>query len=174
MANTTAKPSNASLLKAADELLAANKPARKTPVRKTAAKSATKTATKSAAKSASPAKRATAKGAVRTATAAERKKAEEKLADLIVKPTARRPGRPAKSNPDADYDDGLDNDGDVEVIPDIKIPKGRGKRGKDAKDLIARGPVTPEEYEARRNRLKLLIKLGKDRGYLTYGEINDH
>src|SRR5690606_31071331 len=67
-----------------------------------------------------------------------------------------------------------DNDGDVEVIPDIKIPKGRGKRGKDAKDLISRGPVTPEEYEARRNRLKLLIKLGKDRGYLTYGEINDH
>ena len=40
--------------------------------------------------------------------------------------------------------------------------------------MIARGPVTPEEYEARRNRLKLLIKLGKDRGYLTYGEINDH
>jgi RNA polymerase primary sigma factor len=34
--------------------------------------------------------------------------------------------------------------------------------------------VTPEEYEARRNRLKQLIKLGKDRGYLTYGEINDH
>src|SRR3546814_9851761 len=25
-----------------------------------------------------------------------------------------------------------------------------------------------------RNRLKVLIKLGKDRGYLTYGEINDH
>ena len=44
----------------------------------------------------------------------------------------------------------------------------------EGKDLIARGPVTPEEYEARRNRLKLLIKLGKDRGYLTYGEINDH
>lgn len=50
-----------------------------------------------------------------------------------------------------------------------------GKRGKaDPKDLIARGPVSPEEYEARRNRLKQLIKLGKDRGYLTYGEINDH
>jgi RNA polymerase primary sigma factor len=34
--------------------------------------------------------------------------------------------------------------------------------------------MTPEEQEARRNRLKVLIKLGKDRGYLTYGEINDH
>src|SRR5690606_16486728 len=154
----------ASLLKAADELLAANRPPRKTSVRKTAAKSATKTATKAATKaatkSASPAKRATAKGAARTATAAERTRAEEKLADLIAKPTARGPGRPAKSNPDPEYDDGLDNDSDVEVIPDIKLPKRRGKRGKaDPKDLIARGPVTPEEYEARRNRLKLLIKL---------------
>jgi len=61
------------------------------------------------------------------------------------------------------------------VLPDLKPPKRGGKRGKaDPKDLIARGPVSPEEYEARRNRLKQLIKLGKDRGYLTYGEINDH
>src|SRR5690606_15602409 len=172
MAKTTDKPSAASLLKAADEILAAAKPARKAAVKKTVAKAGTTAGGASVATKA-VAKRATAKGAVRTATAAERKKAEEKLADLIVTPTARRPGRPAKSNPDADYDDG-DGDVDVEVIPDIKIPKGRGKRGKDAKDLIARGPVTPEEYEARRNRLKLLIKLGKDRGYLTYGESNDH
>ena len=34
--------------------------------------------------------------------------------------------------------------------------------------------MSAEEYEARRNRPKQLIKLGKDRGYLTYGEINDH
>jgi len=90
--------------------------------------------------------------------------------------TGRRPGRPSKNpnNGDADFGESGDGEHEVEVIPDIK-PVKRGKRGKgDAKDLIARGPVTPEEYEARRNRLKLLIKLGKDRGYLTYGEINDH
>ena len=90
--------------------------------------------------------------------------------------TGRRPGRPSK-NPGGeggDFDDGLDHDGEAEVVPELK-PVKRGKRGKaDAKDLIARGPMTPEEYEARRNRLKQLIKLGKDRGYLTYGEINDH
>ncbi|QDQ86848.1 RNA polymerase sigma factor RpoD [Alcaligenaceae bacterium SJ-26] len=87
-------------------------------------------------------------------------------------PSGRKPGRPARHNNDVDFDDG-DNESD-EILPDLKPPK-RGKRGKgDAKDLIARGPVTPEEYEARRNRLKQLIKLGKDRGYLTYGEINDH
>ena len=90
--------------------------------------------------------------------------------------TGRRPGRPSKNpgNNDADFGDSGDGEHEAEVVPDFK-PVKRGKRAKgDAKDLIARGPVTPEEYEARRNRLKSLIKLGKDRGYLTYGEINDH
>src|SRR3989337_4060825 len=31
-----------------------------------------------------------------------------------------------------------------------------------------------EDIEARRTRLKALIMLGKERGYLTYAEINDH
>jgi RNA polymerase primary sigma factor len=31
-----------------------------------------------------------------------------------------------------------------------------------------------EDLEARRNKLKALIKLGKERGFLTYAEINDH
>jgi len=90
--------------------------------------------------------------------------------------TGRRPGRPSKNpgNNDADFGDSGDGDHEVEVVPELK-PIKRGKRAKgEGKDLIARGPVTPEEYEARRNRLKSLIKLGKDRGYLTYGEINDH
>jgi RNA polymerase primary sigma factor len=33
---------------------------------------------------------------------------------------------------------------------------------------------TPQDLEARRTRLKALIILGKERGYLTYAEINDH
>src|SRR5438552_12296358 len=32
----------------------------------------------------------------------------------------------------------------------------------------------PNDVEARRTRLKNLIVLGKERGYLTYAEINDH
>jgi RNA polymerase primary sigma factor len=90
--------------------------------------------------------------------------------------TGRRPGRPSKNpdNNDAEFGDSSDGEHEVEVVPDFK-PVKRGKRGKsDAKDLISRGPVTPEEYEARRNLLKSLIKLGKDRGYISYGEINDH
>ncbi|WP_243656641.1 RNA polymerase sigma factor RpoD [Paucimonas lemoignei] len=34
--------------------------------------------------------------------------------------------------------------------------------------------ASEEELERRRQKLKTLIKLGKDRGFLTYAEINDH
>ena len=57
--------------------------------------------------------------------------------------------------------------------------KGKGKGGrpgrKGKKDEWIIGPApTPEDAETRRTRLKNLIKLGKDRGFLTYAEINDH
>ncbi|WP_398310624.1 RNA polymerase sigma factor RpoD [Zoogloea sp.] len=39
--------------------------------------------------------------------------------------------------------------------------------------MIAEAP-SAEEAEVRRTRLKTLIALGKERGYLTYAEINDH
>ncbi len=42
-------------------------------------------------------------------------------------------------------------------------------------DSLAAKPIDPlQDVEARRTRLKALIILGKERGYLTYGEINDH
>ncbi len=34
--------------------------------------------------------------------------------------------------------------------------------------------LAPQDVEAQKKRLKSLITLGKDRGFLTYGEINDH
>ena len=158
----------------------ASKPAAK-PVAKPAEQSAAaKPAAKPAAKAA-PAKdpkaveKAVKKAAASESVEAKPAKPEPKASRPSVG-TGRRPGRPSK-NPngnDSEFDDAAGVEGEGEVLPDLKPPK-RGKRGKgDAKDLIARGPVSPEEYEARRNRLKLLIKLGKDRGYLTYGEINDH
>jgi hypothetical protein len=55
--------------------------------------------------------------------------------------------------------------------------KGKGVRGgrKSRKDEWVAGPApTPEDAETRRTRLKNLIKLGKERGFLTYSEINDH
>jgi RNA polymerase primary sigma factor len=52
--------------------------------------------------------------------------------------------------------------------------KGRGGRrgSKDAWLIPAETPK--EDAETRRTRLKNLIKLGKERGFLTYAEINDH
>src|SRR4030065_2321524 len=40
--------------------------------------------------------------------------------------------------------------------------------------LLANPIEQLHDAEARRTRLKALIILGKERGYLTYGEINDH
>ncbi len=34
--------------------------------------------------------------------------------------------------------------------------------------------TSEQELESRRQKLKFLIKLGKDRGFLTHAEINDH
>jgi RNA polymerase primary sigma factor len=48
----------------------------------------------------------------------------------------------------------------------------KGKNGRHAE--IAPRILTPADVEARKRRLKTLIVLGKERGYLTFAEINDH
>src|SRR5258707_2191256 len=57
----------------------------------------------------------------------------------------------------------------------LKLRKaGRPRRNGDAeRALLLRAEARPEDAEARRTRLKNLIKLGKERGFLTYAEIND-
>ncbi|HKU45319.1 MAG TPA: sigma-70 family RNA polymerase sigma factor, partial [Burkholderiales bacterium] len=53
--------------------------------------------------------------------------------------------------------------------------KGKGKRGRrGGKDWLIPPEMPKEDAETRRTRLKNLIKLGKERGFLTYSEINDH
>ena len=107
--------------------------------------------------------------AKKVAKKAVAKKAVKKIAQKVAVPAARR-GRPAKTSA-FDDDEVSDND---EYIPEIKPAKKGSKRG-GARDVFGgRGQLTPEEQEARRERLKALIKLGKGRGYLTYSEINDH
>ncbi|HEX5673897.1 MAG TPA: sigma-70 family RNA polymerase sigma factor, partial [Azonexus sp.] len=59
-------------------------------------------------------------------------------------------------------------------------PKARTSKAKEkaAEKALLAGALTeapaPMDAEARKTRLKNLIKLGKERGYLTYAEINDH
>ena len=66
--------------------------------------------------------------------------------------------------------------GDVTTAGDITT-KTRQRLTAKEKALVRefeRKEVSPAEAEARRMRLKNLIVLGKDRGYLTYSEVNDH
>jgi RNA polymerase primary sigma factor len=50
-----------------------------------------------------------------------------------------------------------------------------GKKDRKGRDRDAHAAHTPPlDLEARRSRLKTLIALGKERGYLTYAEVNDH
>ena len=77
------------------------------------------------------------------------------------------------------------DDSDFE-LSEVKKPRGRTpKKGKassgldklddvEAASIIESGSTAPQDIEARRMRLKMLIGLGKERGYLTYAEINDH
>jgi RNA polymerase primary sigma factor len=57
-------------------------------------------------------------------------------------------------------------------IPKLKVNRAKAREAERA--LMERAAQRPEDAEARRTRLKNLIKLGKERSYLTYAEINDH
>jgi RNA polymerase primary sigma factor len=66
---------------------------------------------------------------------------------------------------------------EARVNAGLKKSKGGrpGRKGRKEEWLLAAAAQLPkEDAETRRTRLKNLIKLGKDRGFLTYSEINDH
>ncbi|WP_087667845.1 RNA polymerase sigma factor RpoD [Caballeronia humi] len=77
-------------------------------------------------------------------------------------------------------DDATQNAEPAVAAPAVKVEKvkARDRRAKEKallKDAFASAaPGTMEELEERRSKLRALIKLGKERGYLTYAEINDH
>ncbi|MDP1996637.1 MAG: RNA polymerase sigma factor RpoD, partial [Gallionella sp.] len=56
------------------------------------------------------------------------------------------------------------------------MAKPRDKKQSKKQAVVIEQPVVDQQQdiEARRTRLKALIVLGKERGYLTYAEINDH
>ncbi len=65
----------------------------------------------------------------------------------------------------------------IEINPLTGKPKTRKQLLLEKKQqalLAALAPLPTVDAETRRLRLKQLITLGKDRGYLTYAEINDH
>ncbi len=63
----------------------------------------------------------------------------------------------------------------AKVAPKARSTKAKEKAAEKALLESSTGDApAPVDAEARKTRLKSLIKLGKERGYLTYAEINDH
>lgn len=151
-------------------------PAKKAPAKKPAAKKVTAKKTAAAKKT---------EDTEEAAETAEKPKAVKKAAEK--KPAAKRgrPGRKAKVETTEDdlVGDSDDDSIDEEVaIAESYVPpatfrgRGKGNRDKAMKEALNRSYSHHEtdDKETRLNKLKALIRMGKERGYLTYSEVNDH
>ena len=64
---------------------------------------------------------------------------------------------------------------EVPVVVPVKAKRGaRAKEKQLLKEFGGKQGMSETDRETTRNKLKQLIKLGKERGFLTYVEINDH
>ncbi|TWG89217.1 RNA polymerase RpoD-like sigma 70 subunit [Cupriavidus gilardii J11] len=141
---------------------------------------------------AAPAKSASARNG---ASAAETKAraatsapvASPRAAAAAVAPEPKKRGRKPKAEmlqDDSNTDDVSEEfyEDETRAAPAAAAPKTEKQKAKDRKakekallkEFASAQQGTEEELEARRQKLKALIKLGKSRGYLTYAEINDH
>ena len=150
---------------------------------KTAANAAAKTPAKAAAPAKTPAKTAAKTTAVKTA-------AKTAAAKPAAKPVAKAKAK-ARPEDDADLSDiESDLEGEPEAEPEAaadptaapveKVKPLRMKISKAKERALMKEfgldetVLSEEDMVKRRQRIKTLIKLGKTRGYLTHGEINDH
>lgn len=139
------------------------------------------------AKSATTAKASTLAGRSTPATRAPRKtgapskpEAVEVMPATVEPPVSKTRGKAAKTaasgaqNVAANTNDQPVNEDQTKV----EKQKARDRRAKEKallKDAFSsHQPGTAEELEERRGKLRTLIKLGKERGFLTFAEINDH
>ena len=98
-----------------------------------------------------------------------------------VLPTVKVPGRrgrkPKEFQPENDEVAAL-NAVERAELKAVDKARARDRKAKEKallKDAFSSDTeATEEELERRRQKLKTLIKLGKERGFLTYSEINDH
>jgi RNA polymerase primary sigma factor len=126
-----------------------------------------------------------AKAPVKEAAVAPAKKGAPVQAAPVAKG---KPGRKPKAQTDemssGEGADAVPEASDDAVDPSVQVveklstkrsAKDRRAKEKALKEALERSyHGTEEDLEARRNKLKALIKLGKERGFLTYAEINDH
>ena len=168
---TAAKPVAKATAKAVTKkpVTKATAPKTKAAPAKTAAKAAPKTtAKKPAAKTAAPAKTPT-KTVAKPATKkpAANAVAAKPVAKPAAKVTAAKAPTKAAAKPEA-----------AKAAPVAEVvveTKGKSKaKGKDSKRLLGSTTVQQISPEERKARITALIKMGKERGYLTRAEINDH
>ncbi len=186
-AKAPAKPAAKTVAKAAPKAAAkATKPAPKVAPKaapQAPAKAAPKAAAKPAAKPvAKPEPKAASKAAVKPVAKPEPKVAAKQPAKAVppapVKPVAAK-AAPVKAKPASAPVVEAQVAVPVAAVPVAKPGKSAGKSKKDSKKgkseaMVAPAAPQPLDVETKRTRLKSLIALGKERGYLTYAEINDH
>ncbi|MFN7780077.1 MAG: RNA polymerase sigma factor RpoD, partial [Betaproteobacteria bacterium] len=154
-----------------------------------AAPAKTPASAKKTAKTEAPVKKLVAAPAASTAKASAKSAALVAPAAKPAAPVAAVPkGKPGRKPKAAEEDrvasDAVPEAGDDAIDPAVQVAekmsakqrnKDRRAREKALQEALKRMPAgPPEDIEARRNKLKILIKLGKERGFLTYAEINDH
>jgi len=98
-----------------------------------------------------------------------------------VLPTVKVPGRrgrkPKEFQPENDEVAALNavERAEMKAVDKAKAKDRKAKEKALLKDAFSSDTeATEEELERRRQKLKTLIKFGKERGFLTYAEINDH
>ena len=159
---------------------------------KSAAKTRPTAKTRPASKTRPLVKKATSKQQVRAKAKPLSKKqavagkpaSKGKLAPKTAKPEVKKALLPVKGRVDAKLPKGNSVKVDAKAAPKPQTAKEAAKqiaKQKEAKltarqkaDMRSRAEQKPEDVEVRRTRLKNLIKLGKERGFLTYAEVNDH
>ena len=171
---------------------AAPEPKKKAPVPVTD-KAPAKTAAKPAAKTTKTGKTKAEELDTVDADEPTKKKPGRPAKAAADKPAAKRGRKPkaaAKEESDLDDADLSDIEEDLveEVVEEVADPAAPAEKVKPLRMKISKAKeralmkefgldetvLSEEEAKLRRERLKTLIKLGKTRGYLTHGEINDH
>ena len=163
-----ATKTSAELIAAADALLAAAAPAK----RGRKPKAAAEEGTEPAAKKAPAAKK----------TAAAKTPAAKTPAKRGRKPKAKESGEGMDDADLSDIESDLEGEpqeataaATPEKVKPLRMKISKAKERALMKEFgLDETVLTEEEMLTRRQRLKALIKLGKTRGYLTHGEINDH
>jgi RNA polymerase primary sigma factor len=94
-----------------------------------------------------------------------------------VKVPGRRGRKPKEFQPENDEIAALNavERAELKAVDKAKAKDRKAKEKALLKDAFSNDTeASEEELEARRQKLKTLIKFGKERGFLTYAEINDH